>query len=101
MTINSQQELSVRGKSAGPRIFIRPSKSLFSFDGKAIWQYRELLYYLIWRDLKVRYRQTMIGIGWVVLQPLMTMVLFTAVFGNFAKIPSDGLPYPIFIYSAL
>jgi lipopolysaccharide transport system permease protein len=60
-----------------------------------------LLYFLVWRDLKVRYRQTVIGIGWVVLQPLMTMAIFTAVFGTFAKIPSDGLPYPIFAYSAL
>jgi len=84
-----------------PTVIIEPRKSLLHLDLKAIWEYRELLFFLVWRDLKVRYRQTIIGIGWVVLQPLMTMALFTAVFGNFAKIPSDGVPYPIFTYSAL
>jgi len=84
-----------------PTIVIEPRKSLFHLDLKAIWEYRELLYFLVWRDLKVRYRQTVIGIGWVFLQPLLTMMLFTAIFGRFAKIPSDGLPYPIFAYSAL
>jgi len=74
---------------------------LFSMDLKGVWEYRELLYFLVWRDLKVRYRQTLLGAGWVIVQPLMTMVIFTAVFGNFAKVPSDGLPYPIFIFSAL
>ncbi len=84
-----------------PTVIIEPRKSLLHLDLKAIWEYRELLFFLVWRDLKVRYRQTIIGIGWVVLQPLLTMALFTAVFGNFAKIPSDGVPYPIFTYSAL
>jgi lipopolysaccharide transport system permease protein len=84
-----------------PTVIIEPHKSLLHLDLKAIWEYRELLFFLVWRDLKVRYRQTIIGIGWVVLQPLLTMALFTAVFGNFAKIPSDGVPYPIFTYSAL
>jgi homopolymeric O-antigen transport system permease protein len=82
-------------------IIIEPRKRLLDLDLKAIWEYRELLYFLVWRDLKVRYRQTIIGVGWVVLQPLLTMLLFTAVFGNLAKIPSDGVPYPIFTYSAL
>jgi len=86
---------------SAPTVIIEPRKSLLHLDLKAIWEYRELLFFLVWRDLKVRYRQTIIGIGWVVLQPLMTMALFTAVFGNFAKIPSDGVPYPIFTYSAL
>ncbi len=84
-----------------PTVIIEPRKSLFHLDLKALWEYRELLYFLVWRDLKVRYRQTIIGIGWVVLQPLLTMLLFTAIFGRFAKIPSDGFPYPIFAYSAL
>lgn len=84
-----------------PTIVIEPHKSLFHLDLRAIWEYRELLYFLVWRDLKVRYRQTVIGIGWVVLQPLLTMMLFTVIFGRFAKIPSDGLPYPVFAYSAL
>ena len=82
-------------------IIIEPRKSLLDLDLKAIWEYRELLYFLGWRDLKVRYRQTIIGVGWVVLQPLLTTFLFTAIFGNLAKIPSDGVPYPVFTYAAL
>lgn len=96
-----QKEPSVTHRPVEPTIVIEPRKSLFALDRKAIWEHRELLYFLVWRDLKVRYRQTIIGIGWVILQPLMTMVIFTVVFGNFAKIPSDGLPYPIFTYAAL
>jgi homopolymeric O-antigen transport system permease protein len=82
-------------------IIIQPSGGLFHLDLKAIWHYRELLYFLIWRDVKVRYKQTAIGAGWAIFQPLMTMMIFTVIFGNFAKIPSDGLPYPIFAYTAL
>ena len=82
-------------------IIIRPGGGLFHLELKAIWDYRELLYFLIWRDVKVRYKQTAIGAGWAIFQPLITMIIFTAVFGNFAKIPSDDLPYPIFAYSAL
>ena len=68
---------------------------------KSIWEYRELLYFLVWRDLKVRYKQTVIGIGWAVLQPLITMLTLTVIFGHFAKIPSDGVPYPIFAFCGL
>src|SRR5215475_1152870 len=87
--------------SAESTVVIQPRRHLFHLDLKSIWEYRELLYFLVWRDLKVRYKQTVIGAGWAILQPLMTMFIFTAVFGIFAKIPSDGLPYPIFAYSAL
>ena len=82
-------------------VIIEPKKGLFQLDLKGIWQYRELLYFLVWRDLKVRYKQTVIGIGWAVVQPFVTMVIFTVIFGVLAKIPSDGIPYPIFAYSAL
>jgi len=82
-------------------VVIEPKKGLFQLDLKGIWQYRELLYFLVWRDLKVRYKQTVIGIGWAVLQPFVTMVVFTVIFGKLVKVPSDGLPYPIFAYSAL
>lgn len=68
---------------------------------KELWDYRELLYFLVWRDLKVRYKQTVLGAVWAVLQPLCMMVIMTIVFGNTARLPSDGLPYPIFFYSAL
>jgi lipopolysaccharide transport system permease protein len=82
-------------------ILIRPSKGLFHLDLEALWQYRELLYFLIWRDVKVRYKQTALGAAWAIFQPLMTMVVFTVIFGNLARIPSDGLPYSIFTYTAL
>jgi len=84
-----------------PVVVVEPKKGLFHLDLQAVWKYRELLYFLIWRDLKVRYKQTVIGAGWAIIQPLMTMVIFTLVFGKFAKVPSDGLPYPIFAYTAL
>jgi lipopolysaccharide transport system permease protein len=80
---------------------IRPKK-LFTFaDLQEVWQYRELLYFFTWRDLKVRYKQTFIGVAWAVFQPLITMIVFTVFFGGLAKIPSDGVPYPIFVYVGL
>lgn len=82
-------------------IKIRPERGLLQLDLKGVWEYRELLFFLIWRDVKVRYKQTAVGAGWSVLQPLMTMVIFTLVFGVFAKFPSDGVPYQVFAYTAL
>jgi lipopolysaccharide transport system permease protein len=80
---------------------IRPKK-LFRFaDLVEIWDYRELLYFFTWRDLKVRYKQTFIGIVWALIQPFTTMIVFTVFFGHLAKIPSDGVPYPIFVYTGL
>lgn len=84
-----------------PEVVIQPTKGLFNLDLAALWQYRELLYFLIWRDVKVRYKQTLIGFAWVILQPLLTMLIFTVVFSRFAKIPSDNLPYPVFAFAAL
>jgi lipopolysaccharide transport system permease protein len=68
---------------------------------RELWAYRELLYFFVWRDVKVRYKQTVIGFGWAIIQPFFTMVVFTLFFGNLAKMPSDGLPYPVFYFSAL
>jgi lipopolysaccharide transport system permease protein len=93
--------LSLASTAGAPSVVIEPRKGLFHLDLRAVWQYRELLYFLVWRDVKIRYKQTAIGAGWAILQPLMTMLIFTAIFGNFAKIPSDNLPYPIFTYAAL
>src|SRR6185369_5094903 len=70
-------------------------------DWHEIWESRDLIYFLTWRDIKVRYKQTLLGILWIILQPLVSMVLFTLIFGNFAKIPSDNIPYPIFVYVGL
>jgi lipopolysaccharide transport system permease protein len=80
---------------------IRPRQGLCNLDLRSVWQYRELLYFLIWRDLKVRYKQAAIGAAWAILQPLVALVIFTAVFGYFAKLPSDGVPYPVFALAAL
>ena len=82
-------------------IRIEPSRGWVSVKLSELWTYRELLYFLVWRDVKVRYKQTVIGIGWTILQPLTTMLIFTMIFGNFAKVPSDGVPYPVFVYTAL
>jgi len=91
----------IKSGSAYSTVVIKPDRGLFELDLKAVWEYRELLYSLVSRDIKVRYKQTLIGAGWAILQPVMTMVVFTIVFGKFAKMSSDGLPYPIFAYAAL
>ena len=93
--------VAVPRRLSSPSIVIEARRGLLNIDFRALWQYRELLYFLVWRDIKVRYKQTVIGIAWVVLQPVLTMVVFSLVFGRFAKIPSDGMPYPVFIFSAL
>ncbi len=80
---------------------IKPKKTFSLQDLKEIWQYKELLYFFTWRDLKVRYKQTVIGILWAIFQPFMTMVIFSIFFGKLAKMPSDGIPYPIFVYTGL
>lgn len=80
---------------------IEPLESWFSLDLRALWEYRELLYFFIWRDLKVRYKQTVLGFVWVILQPLMPMIVFSVFFGVLVKVPSDNIPYPLFTYAAL
>jgi lipopolysaccharide transport system permease protein len=80
---------------------IRPPQGWFELNLREMWESRELLYFFVWRDLKVRYKQTAIGVAWVVLQPLLAMLVFTFFFGRLAKMPSEGLPYPVFYYTAL
>jgi len=84
-----------------PHLRIEPSRGFVSLKIKELWEYRELLYFLIWRDIKVRYKQTALGVLWAVIQPLMTMVVFSIFFGNLGKMPSDGIPYLIFSFAAL
>lgn len=84
-----------------PEIIIRPSKGWVPLNLRDLWEYRELLYFLIWRDIKVRYKQTALGAAWAVLQPLLTMIIFSIIFGRLAGIPSDGLPYPVFTFAGL
>ena len=82
-------------------IRIERRQGWLSLKLRDLWEYRELLYFLVWRDVKVRYKQTALGAAWAVLQPLMTMTIFTVIFGGLAQIPSDGIPYPIFTFTAL
>ena len=84
-----------------PAIRIEPSRGWVSLRLSEVWEYRELLYFLIWRDVKVRYKQTILGATWAIIQPFFTMVVFSIFFGRLAKIPSEGIPYPIFSYAAL
>jgi len=84
-----------------PLIRIRPSGRWAALNLKSLWAYRELLYFLTWRDVKVRYKQTALGAAWAVMQPLFTMLIFTLFFGRLAGMPSDGIAYPLFAYAAL
>jgi homopolymeric O-antigen transport system permease protein len=87
--------------SAPSTVRIEPPRGWIELHLHEVWQYHELLYFFVWRNIKVRYKQTVIGIAWVVLQPVMTMGVFTLFFGRLAKLPSDGLPYPVFYFAAL
>jgi lipopolysaccharide transport system permease protein len=91
------------GSSSGspPAVLIEPRRGWTSLRLGELWAYRELLYFLVWRDIKVRYKQTALGAAWAVLQPLATMIVFTLFFGRLAKVGSDGLPYPLFSYAGL
>jgi homopolymeric O-antigen transport system permease protein len=84
-----------------PRTILTPSRGWVSLKLGELWEYRELLYFFIWRDVKVRYKQTVLGLAWAILQPFFTMVIFSLFFGQLAKMPSDGVPYPIFSFAAL
>ena len=82
-------------------VHVEPSKGWVPLKVRELWEYRELLYFLTWRDVKVRYKQTALGASWAILQPFLTMVVFSLFFGRLAQMPSDGIPYPIFSYAAL
>jgi lipopolysaccharide transport system permease protein len=90
-----------RGAAALPITIIRPSQGWVPLNLRELWEYRELLYFLAWRDIKVRYKQTILGAAWAIIQPFFAMVVFSIFFGQLAGIPSEGAPYPIFVYSAL
>jgi lipopolysaccharide transport system permease protein len=88
-------------KSEPTTIYIRPTTGLAALNLRDLWVYRELVFFMIWRTLKVRYKQTLLGAAWAVIQPLMTMIVFNFIFGNVAKVPTDNIPYPIFSFTAL
>lgn len=83
------------------KVVLRPSKGWLGLDLPEIWRYRELIYFLTWRDIKVRYKQAALGIGWALLQPLLNTLISTVIFGVLLDVPSDGLPYPVFVLAAL
>jgi lipopolysaccharide transport system permease protein len=95
MTISESEQHTL------PLIVYEPSRGWLALNFRELWLYRELLYFLTWRDIKVRYAQAALGVAWAILQPLFTMVIFSVIFGHFAKLPSEGIPYPVFSYVAL
>jgi lipopolysaccharide transport system permease protein len=82
-------------------IYIKPSTGLAALNLRALWTYRELVYFMVWRDVKVKYKQTLLGMAWAVVQPVMTMIVFTFVFDRVANLPTDGIPYPVFSFTGL
>jgi lipopolysaccharide transport system permease protein len=100
-TVNAIPTLATEKVQSHPTSCIEPSKGWAAPKLGELWHYRELLYFMAWRDIKVRYKQTILGAGWAVVQPLATMAIFTLIFGRMAKMPSDGLPYSVFAFTAL
>ena len=96
-----RSEVSASPAATVPTLRIAPSKGWVPLKLRELWEYRELLYFLMWRDIKVRYKQTALGATWAIIQPFLTMVVFSIFFGSLGKIPSDGIPYPIFAFTAL
>jgi homopolymeric O-antigen transport system permease protein len=82
-------------------IYIKPTKGLAALNLRDLWTYRELIYFMVWRDVKVKYKQTLLGMAWAVVQPIMTMIVFTFVFDKVAKLPTEGIPYPVFSFTGL
>jgi lipopolysaccharide transport system permease protein len=98
MSMMSGDEAS---RETSTHIHIEPSQGWVGLQLRELWRYRELMYFLTWRDIKVRYKQTLLGIAWAIIQPLMTMVVFSFIFGELAKIPSEGIAYPLFTFAGL
>ena len=94
-------DVAVTSGTPVPEIVIAPASRWSPLRLDELWRYRELLYFFVWRDIKVRYKQTVLGAAWAVVQPLTTMILFTVVFGRLANLPRDGIPGPVFYYAAL
>jgi lipopolysaccharide transport system permease protein len=86
---------------SAPVITIEPHRHSLHLDPRELWEYRDLLYFLTWREISIRYKQTLLGFAWAIIQPLMTMLVFTVFLGKFARMPSDGIPYPVFSYLGL
>jgi lipopolysaccharide transport system permease protein len=91
----------INGTGTVPETVIRPLTGWAPLRLRELWEYRELLFFFVWRDIKVRYKQTLLGVAWAIMQPLFAMLIFTIFFGRLARIPSDNIPYPLFSYAAL
>jgi lipopolysaccharide transport system permease protein len=98
LTLDARESVTNKGL---PSLTISPPSGWASIGLKELWEYRELLYFLTWRDIKVRYKQTALGAAWAIIQPFFMMVVFSLFFGKLGRIPSDGIPYPVFVYCAL
>lgn len=94
-------DVSVAQAGPRPTLEIKPSAGLFDLDLAAVWRYRELLWFLVWREVQVRYKQAALGAAWALIQPIFAVLIFTVVFGMFAHLPSDGLPYSVFAFAAV
>lgn len=94
-------EVTAQKNAAPAHIVIEPQRGWVNLELRDLWRYRDLLFLLTWRDIKVRYAQTALGAAWAVIQPLLTMAIFSVIFGQLANLPSEGIPYPIFTYTAL
>ncbi len=105
MTAASRAEAGGPDAGSSPQeagfTWLKPTRGWSSLKLRELWEHREIVYYLSWRDIKVRYKQTVLGMAWAVLQPFLTMLIFAVIFGRLVEVPSDGLPYPLFAYSAL
>lgn len=99
--IRNESQTKEKSAASIPLVIIEPVKGWVALELKSLWEFRELIYFLIWRDVKVRYKQTVLGAAWAILQPFLTMIVFSVFFGSLAGIPSDGIPYPIFTFAAL
>jgi lipopolysaccharide transport system permease protein len=99
--LNSPHAAPGTSRAVLPKIRLEPATGWVSLGLGELWRYRELLYFLVWRDVKVRYKQTALGAAWAIIQPFLTMIVFSIFFGRLARVPSDGIPYPIFAYTAL
>jgi lipopolysaccharide transport system permease protein len=97
----SGQPAALGGVAAAPRVQIRPSRGFPDLQARELWAHRDLLFFLVLRDVKLRYRQTALGAAWAILQPVLTMIVFSVFFGRLAAVPSDSLPYPVFTFVAL
>ncbi len=101
MTAPARNPIGIDASAPSPPVLVRPWRPWQPIDVYELWQHRELLWFLVWRDVKVRYKQTALGVAWAVLQPVLSMVILSVFLGRLAAIPSDGVPYPVFVYTAL